>query len=223
MLHSKGRRSPKHQISLRSIFYWARFLHIYTSALLFTLLIFFCVTGFFLNHLEWFSGTSEDASLKLSLPEEVATALYSPEKELVAENININSLGRWLKSQYGLQKLNSVEYDLEMGEVVLDYALPAGYASAIYLIEDRQVVLDYRKGDIVAVMNDLHKGRHSGAVWSWVIDISALLMVFFAVTGFVIMFQNKKHRRLAIAFSLLGFVSPIFLYFVFVPRLLGGI
>jgi hypothetical protein len=83
------------------------------------------------------------------------------------------------------------------------------------------LLLEYRTGDTLSVINDLHKGRHSGAVWSWVIDISAFLMIFFALTGYVIMFQNKKHRRLAVVFSIAGLISPIVLYLLFVPRVIG--
>lgn len=30
-----------------------------------------------------------------------------------------------------------------------------------------------------AVLNDLHKGRNTGEIWKWFIDITALLMVVF--------------------------------------------
>ena len=36
---------------------------------------------------------------------------------------------------------------------------------------------------VIALLNDLHKGRNSGEVWKRFIDITALLMVFFVLTG----------------------------------------
>lgn len=37
-----------------------------------------------------------------------------------------------------------------------------------------------------AVINDLHKGRDSGDTWQWLIDISAVLLAFVSLTGYLI-------------------------------------
>lgn len=218
---SRREKTSNKKTLLRSVYRWARFFHIFVSATLFALLIFFCVTGVFLNHLDWFSGGYEDRSVDVIVPRSISGGVISHDQELVLENIDVAVLSDWLSGEYGLKGLTSVDFDLEVGELIFDYSLPAGYASAIYLIEDKKIILDYRKGNIVAIMNDLHKGRHSGVVWSWAIDISAVLMVVFSLTGFFIIFQSKKHRRMAVVFSVIGLAFPVVLYFLFVPRILG--
>ena len=46
----------------------------------------------------------------------------------------------------------------------------------------RYDVTESRLG-LVAVINDLHKGRDTGSVWADIIDISAALMVLVSLTG----------------------------------------
>ena len=45
-----------------------------------------------------------------------------------------------------------------------------------------------------AIINDLHKGRDSGDAWKWLIDISAILLVFVSLTGLVLIWFVHKHR-----------------------------
>ena len=47
---------------------------------------------------------------------------------------------------------------------------------------------------LVAVMNDLHKGRDTGRKWSAVIDFSAVLMTLVSLTGLTLIFFLNKRR-----------------------------
>ena len=47
---------------------------------------------------------------------------------------------------------------------------------------------------LVAVLNDLHKGRDTGTAWSVVIDVSAVLMTFISLTGLVLLLYLKRRR-----------------------------
>jgi uncharacterized protein with PQ loop repeat len=46
----------------------------------------------------------------------------------------------------------------------------------------------------ISWLNDLHKGRNTGAVWSWFIDIFALACLVFCITGFLIMKIHAANR-----------------------------
>lgn len=96
--------------------------------------------------------------------------------------------------------------------------MPAGYAYVEVLIDDARMVVEHQHAGFIALVNDLHKGRHSGAVWSWVIDICAFAMTLFSVAGLLIMFQNKRYRPHAIPLFSIGFIAPLWLYFAFVPK-----
>ncbi|VUD46041.1 hypothetical protein TDB9533_00744 [Thalassocella blandensis] len=205
-----------HSKALRQFFYWARLLHIYVSTALFALLIFFCITGYFLNHLKTFGGQNEDGSIQIRLPEKIHQSLDDS-----STTMNVTTLTQWLHQRYHLQAPRSIEFDRDMNELFVDYNLPAGYATAVVNLDDGELVLDYRRGNTLAIWNDLHKGRHSGKVWSWIIDLSALLMVFFALTGIAILFQHKKQRKTGVILVVLGALTPVVIYLVAVPRLQG--
>ncbi|MET0384008.1 MAG: PepSY-associated TM helix domain-containing protein [Burkholderiaceae bacterium] len=46
----------------------------------------------------------------------------------------------------------------------------------------------------VSYLNDLHKGRHAGAAWSWFIDAFAFACLVFSVTGLFILKLHAAHR-----------------------------
>jgi hypothetical protein len=47
---------------------------------------------------------------------------------------------------------------------------------------------------LVAILNDLHKGRDSGKPWGVAIDISALLLTLVSLTGLILIFFLFKRR-----------------------------
>ena len=84
-------------------------------------------------------------------------------------------------------------------------------------LEDRIVEIEYQQGTLVALLNDLHKGRHSGAVWSWVIDISAIAIALLCIAGLGILLQAPRYRRGGLALFFAGTVTPWLLFVLFVP------
>jgi len=46
----------------------------------------------------------------------------------------------------------------------------------------------------LAVMNDLHKGRHSGKLWGVLIDASAILLSIISLSGLGLLFFLKRIR-----------------------------
>ncbi len=70
---------------------------------------------------------------------------------------------------------------------------------------------------LVALLNDLHKGRDSGPVWSVVIDVSALLMTVISLTGLILLFYLKLKRVSGVVIAVVGAVVVIALYRLWVP------
>ncbi len=63
----------------------------------------------------------------------------------------------------------------------------------------------------VAVINDMHKGRDTGTVWKWVIDLSAGFLVLISITGLVMQCFLRKRRRSALISAGIGGAIVIFL------------
>jgi hypothetical protein len=66
------------------------------------------------------------------------------------------------------------------------------------------------------VLNDLHKGRHSGPVWAMFIDLIAIACVVFSVTGFGLLWLYARGRRVTWPLVALGLVLPFILFLLFV-------
>ena len=68
---------------------------------------------------------------------------------------------------------------------------------------DAWLSIDFTSGDIeyertdrgwIAYLNDLHKGRNMGSVWSWFLDIFAVACLIFSLTGLVLLKMHAGNR-----------------------------
>ena len=209
-----------------------RWLHIYVSLLGFAALMFFAVTGITLNHPTWFGGDVQTVTeLKGSLPtvwvaarpmeaapEATGSEEAPPEAEGAPANETVARLEvvEHLRKEHGLRGAVS-EFRIDDYECMVLFKGP-GYAADVFI--DRAAgtynVTQTVMG-LMAVMNDLHKGRDSGEVWSWVIDITALLMVFVSVTGFVLIFYLRRKRMSGVVTAVVGTIILVVLAIQFVP------
>lgn len=195
----------------KRLFSLCRWLHIYISTALFSLLVFFCFTGITLNHPSWGASSNnhvEQLTFPAILIEEIAQN----------EELPIKAIQQYIEQHTGLEKPRSIDVLPEFGEITYDYPLPAGYVFITVLTQDNRIEIEHKKGSLVVLMNDLHKGRHSGELWKSLIDISAILMLLFSFTGLFILLQNAKQRRQGFYVLLLGSVTPVLIYYAFVPH-----
>ena len=92
-----------------------------------------------------------------------------------------------------------------------------GYAADVFIDrESGHYNLTQTFHGFIAIINDLHKGRDTGPVWSVVIDLSAALMTVISLTGLVLLFYLKLRRGPGLVVSLIGaaVVLAICLYWV---------
>lgn len=161
-----------------------RLLHIYASLIGLMTVLFFGVTGLTLNHPQWFDtgyqAIREDTgTIDKSLV--IGAAVETKKLEIV----------EFLRSEHGI---HAALKDLQVDEYQLNVAFAGpGYTADISI--DRETgkyqFSELRLG-FTAVINDLHKGRDAGPVWSLFIDISAVLMVFIAITGTLLLIWLKR-------------------------------
>jgi hypothetical protein len=70
---------------------------------------------------------------------------------------------------------------------------------------------------LIAILNDLHKGRDTGSSWRWAIDVSAGLLVFIALSGLVLLYFVHKHRVAGVLALGAGAIIAYGVYRIFVP------
>ena len=195
----------------KQLFNFSRWLHVYLSTAIFSLLIFFSMTGFTLNHAHWFDSEGPRGIEKVVIPQELQIALSNQ------TTLPISMITAHIKTEYGLRKPKSIDMDLEVGEINLDYPIPSGYVFITLFTESGEMEIEYQTGSLITIFNDLHKGRHSGNTWSLLIDFSAWTITFFSVTGLIILLQHRRRRVSGLLTMLVGSLSPILIYLLCVP------
>jgi hypothetical protein len=68
-------------------------------------------------------------------------------------------------------------------------------------------------------LDDLHKGLDTGNVWSWTIDVAAILLVVSSLTGMVTLLALRARRRTGFIVCGLGVLTILIIYGLWVPGL----
>lgn len=169
-----------------------RTLHVYSSVVVLALVLFFAVTGITLNHRDWFTDRGSAVEEFLPVPDTILQATDWQARPLDGAD----ALRRWLTDQHGLTG-GTVIYDWDTDEqmLLIDIKRPGGYSSVEFSPFSAEVTVFHQRNGLVAVMNDLHMGRYSGIWWRLLLDITALIMLVFIVTGLWLVVPQKKRRR----------------------------
>jgi hypothetical protein len=69
---------------------------------------------------------------------------------------------------------------------------------------------------VIAVLNDLHKGRNAGPAWGLFIDVIAVACMIFSLTGLGLLWVHSRGRPATWPLTSLGFVLPVILFILFV-------
>ena len=68
----------------------------------------------------------------------------------------------------------------------------------------------------IAYLNDLHKGRDTGAAWALFIDVFAVACLVFALTGLALLVLHARNRRMTWPLVSLGLLIPLILALIFI-------
>jgi hypothetical protein len=220
---NKKRRKRPWTISARAkrMFHWSRLIHVYLSTLFLGLLIFFSITGLLINHNEWIKSPAKEGEFEKPIPAEIMANWSSYNWNEAAELPETKSILAFLKNSYGLVNPKEVKIDNEAHELTFDFQMASSYVFVTAMADEKSLRFEHREFGFWQVMGDLHKGRNSGANWSLLIDISAVAMILFSLTGLFILFQNMKQRRIGSILTLGGLVLPVLIYYFLVPRFFG--
>lgn len=187
----------------------SRWLHIYLSMASFGILFFFAVTGLTLNHTEWLKGQQKTVQFKGTLNRDwvKGTDVQSVQKLEIVE---------FLRTTHGVRTAMS-EFRVDEFQCTVSFKGP-GYTADAFVdrATGRYEFTETRMG-AVAILNDLHKGRDSGKVWSAVIDVSAVLMTLVSLTGLVLIFYLQKRRLPGLTALAAGVVLCLVVYRLWVP------
>jgi uncharacterized protein len=193
-----------HPLWKRKLASLSRWLHIYLSMASFTILLFFAATGFTLNHQDWFARQQKTVQTHGAL-----------NAQWVKSKVDELQVVEFLRKQ-GLHGAVD-DFRIEDSQCSVSLKGP-GYEAdaAIDRATGSYDVTETRAG-WVAIVNDLHKGRDAGAVWSKIIDISAMLMVAVSLTGLILLFYLHKRRRAGFIMLAAGAMLIYVVYAIWTP------
>lgn len=189
---------------------FSRWLHIYLSMVSFAIVLFFSFTGLTLNHPSWLGG-EEQINTKDSGSVNIAW-VNNPDTNKIAKL----EIVEFLRKKHELKGAVS-EFRIDEQEITVTLKGPAYAADAFIDRETGRYELSELKMGVVALMNDLHKGRDSGKGWSWIIDISAVFLIIVSLSGLILLLFIKKKRVAGIATAIIGLLICYLIYVIFVP------
>jgi uncharacterized protein len=186
-----------------------RWLHIYLSMVSFAVVFFFAATGITLNHAEWFSRQVQTIHYRGIIPPSLLreSTYQQPDKLGIVE---------LLRNRHKIHGSVS-DFRVEDSQISISFRGPGYAADAFIDATTGSYDLAETRNGFVAIVNDLHKGRDTGSVWSMVIDVSAALLVLVSLTGLVLIWFVYKRRTSGLILAASAGVLCWLVYRAFVP------
>jgi hypothetical protein len=196
-MHSVKRRVAK----------YSRWLHIYASMITFAVVLFFSVTGWTLNHPAAFAARERRTQAKGSLETRLTGAGVETAKLEIVEA---------LRRAHGVAGALT-DFRIDDEQLSIAFKGPGYSADAIVDRRTGGYELSESRLGLVAIANDLHKGRDTGGAWKALIDVSAGLLTFISLTGLVLLYFVHKHRVAGVILLVAGAGASALMYVIWVP------
>lgn len=197
----RNRRKKWQATWLKQLHQW----HWVSSAICLIGMLLFALTGITLNHASEIEARPRRVSQVQTLPSALTSRLAGAETGAVPREIQ-----GWLKDNLSVD-VRGREVEWSARDVYVALPRPGG---------DAWLSIDRNSGEVrheatdrgwIAYLNDLHKGRHTGAAWSWFIDLFAVACFVFCLTGLLLLQFHSARRPATWPMVGLGFVIPCFL------------
>ncbi len=178
---------------------WMRSTHVYVSMVAFVIIGFFGITGLLLNNPEWLGGTERVTTpVEGSLPESVRDG----------DEVEFLLVSEFLRSEHGIGG-EVTNFDQIGNEASINYTGPAFGASFRFDVVTLTYTGQITEEGFVNALRDLHTGSDTNIAWSWVIDISAGLLVVVSLSGLGIQLLMRKRRQRALILLTLGTIVTV--------------
>jgi hypothetical protein len=197
--------------------YWMRWLHIYMSMFGLAAVTFFGVTGLTLNHPDWFlSEMTRQAEIEGTIPRALLNRAGAADDDDPALQVAKLEVVETLRNAH---QIHGALADFQVDDVECSITFKGpGYAADVLVDrETGRYELTQSSFGLVAVLNDLHKGRDTGFAWSLLIDVSAIIMTLIALTGLILLFYLKLRRVPGVVIAVVGTIAVIAVFLLGVP------
>lgn len=186
--------------------------HWVSSAMCMIGMIVFAFTGITLNHASQIESRPAVVTRAGQLPPPLLTELKAA-PETIKQPLPA-SLRAWISENLSV-KIDERSHEWSADEIYV--ALPRAGGDAWLSIDRDSGKVSYERTDRgwIAYLNDLHKGRNTGAVWGWFIDIFAAACLVFCLTGLLLLKFHASRRPATWPMVGLGLIVPMLLLVLF--------
>jgi uncharacterized protein len=197
---------------------WLKTLHQWhwiSSAICLMAMLLFSITGFTLNHAAQIEAKPQVTRRHADVPAALLPALRTyAEQHLDGEAAVPPALVEWADRALSVDlRGRSAEWSEEDAYI----ALPRPGGDAWLRVGlDGKAEYELTSRGAISWLNDMHKGRNTGPVWSWFIDLFALACLVFCITGFLILKFHAANRPSTWPVIGFGIVLPAVLALLFV-------
>ncbi len=188
--------------------------HWISAAICLVGIVLFAVTGITLNHARQIEAKPVTTSREATAPAPVIAAMQKAE---TAKGALPDAAQAWLNKAVKVEAPKNAPIEWSDGEAYIALPRPGG---------DGWVTIDTGTGATqaeltsrgwVSYLNDLHKGRNTGPVWSWFLDIFAAGCIVFCITGLILLWMHAHARKTTWWYVGLGLFIPLVLALHFIP------
>ena len=206
--------SARRAVWLKTLHQW----HWISSALSLVGMLLFAVTGITLNHASQIESKPAVVNQKDVLPVELLKPLQAmaeaeppPPKDAKLPS----PVQDWLAAK---MKVDTEGKDVEWSpdEAYVALPRPGGDAWVRIALKDGAVEYELTDRGWISWLNDLHKGRHTAAVWFWFIDVFAVSCLVFCITGLFILKFHAANRPSTWPMIGFGLLLPALIAILFI-------
>ena len=195
--------------------FWVKQFHTWhwmSSAICLVGMLLFAITGLTLNHAGSIGAAPETTTIEKTIPADLVAKIVShPDRS----DSNLPALENWADEEMGAD-ISGRTAEATEGELYYALPQPGGDGWIAFDLDTGTATYEHTNRGWISWLNDLHKGRDTGTVWSWFIDIFAGACVIFCVTGFFLLQLHARHRAMTWPLVGAGFVIPAFLVIMFI-------
>lgn len=197
--------------------WWLKTLHNWhwiSSAVCLIGMILFAVTGITLNHASQIPARPVVTTVKDRLPADLLAMLAAGPGDGTSAALP-DPVKAWLADALDA-RIGAREGEWSADEVYVALPRPGGDAWLSIDRADGSVTMERTDRGWISYFNDLHKGRNTGAWWSWFLDVFAVACLLFCITGLILLQLHAGNRPATWPIVGLGLVIPLVLALLFI-------
>lgn len=197
---------------LKNLHQW----HWISSALCLLGMFLFSITGITLNHASQIEAKPSVVRQQAEAPAALTAELKKFAEAHDGEKAPLpDAAERWLRDTWSV-KAGGRSAEWSVDEVYLPLPKAGGDAWVRIGLEDGAAEFENTDRGWVSWLNDVHKGRNTGAAWNWFIDIFAGACLVFCITGLLILKFHAANRPFTWPMVGLGILIPFVIALLFI-------